>query len=328
MKQLLKRIARPPYHFIRNNATRFWRWLRSQIVRSLLPEAYGEEVSFFEALRSQSYNDHAYLAKRIRMHTHWVDKTFVLSEKPNKQNTAKQVEAMMQDFKPETESDEITSQWVAEVLKYQTSHQEAVSFPDMLPSEISPDTLSSIIKTRRSIRSYLPKKIETDLLLQILEAGLWAPTGCHRQPVEYLVIDSPEDVLYCQKLAGEYYNFPREASVNLVVLIDPRGYSLPRQRHMTYLEGGAAIQNILLTAHSLGLGSCWMFWAKYEPSFNSRFNLPAWLLPVGLVSLGYTNQQPPIIPKRKSVLDSLYDQRANGSFNNEHSQERDINENI
>lgn len=307
---MLKRIARPPYRFIRDNTTRFWLMLRSRLAGFVLPKVYSDEVSFFEDIRSQTYRDHEYLAKRIRMHTHWVDKTFVLSEKPNKQNTAKQVEAMMCDFQPETQSDTITSQWVDEVLKHQAGANGEVSLPDFTLPQTSSGTLERLIKTRRSIRSYLPKQIDKEILFKVLEAGLWAPTGCHRQPVEYLVINAAEDIHFCQKLAGEYYSFPREAAVNIIVLIDPRGYALPKQRHMAYLEGGAAIQNMLLTAHSLGLGSCWMFWVKHDSELNRRFNLPEWLLPVALICVGYVDKLPPIVPKRKSLSDCVYDRRA------------------
>ncbi len=157
------------------------------------------------------------------------------------------------------------------------------------------------------MRSYKPEKIEKELLDKILEAGLWAPSGCNRQAIEFLIVDNPADVILCQKYAGEYYTFPQEASVNIVVLVDPRGYALPHQRHMAYLEGGAAIQNMLLTAHSLGLGSCWMFWNKHDQDFNRRFSLHPWLLPVGLVCLGYADRVPPIVPKRKCVSDCIHD---------------------
>ena len=314
MANSLKNFLRPFYRLVRSIVVRVFLTLRYSIVKLLLPQAYGEELAFFEDIRSRNYNDQEYLSKITRMLTHYVDKTFTLSETVNKAVIARQVEAMARDMNKDRQSDRITYQWVNDVLGFcKNSQKNAIKEPLTIPAH-APDTLSDIIKTRRSIRSYKSQKIENTLLDRILGAGLWAPSGCNRQAIEYLVVDDPQDVLFCQKYAGEFHGFPREAAVNIVILVDPRGYALPRQRHMAYLEGGAAIQNILLMAHSLGLGSCWMFWAKLNQEFNERFHLPSWLLPVGLVCMGYTDRQPPIVPKRKCTDDCIHDRRRKDKY--------------
>lgn len=311
MKKLLKKIIRPFYYAVTHTGTRISVLLKAKIVKGLLPKAYQDELSFFEDIRSQTYQDTEYLAKRIRLLTHQVDKIFTLSNKVNRANTAAQVEARLKDFPVQTESDRITCEWAAEILShYRAPENGKQAGSPALPHEAA-EIISAAIRTRRSVRSYQAGGIDEAQLKDILEAGLWAPTGCNRQPVEYLAVDGEEDVLFCQKYAGEFYAFPREAALNVVVLIDPRAYALPHQRHMAYLEGGAAIQNILLTAHALGLGSCWMFWNKHDAAFNTRFGLKAWLLPVGLVCIGRPDRQPPIVPKRKCVLDCLHDKRKN-----------------
>lgn len=309
MKKLLKKILRPIYHFIKKSLTKIGLPAKTMVIKYLLPSSYHGELTFFEDIRSQSYNDQEYLSKRFRMLTHGVDKTFTLSKKINKATTARQVEAMMQDMNQDRDSDRITCQWANQILGYHHNPSIGHAKENMTLPHHAPDTLSDVIKTRRSIRSYKSQKIEETILNKILEAGLWAPSGCNRQPVEYLMVDDKKDVLLCQKYAGEYYSFPQEAAVNIVILIDPRGYALPHQRHMAYLEAGAAIQNILLTAHSLGLGSCWMFWTKHDQAFNKKFGLPPWLLPVGLICMGYTDKHPPIVPKRKSLFDCIHDVR-------------------
>ena len=328
MKRILKKTLRPFYYFFIDTKTKLSFWFRLNIVKHFLPRSYCEELTFFEGIRSQTYQDQEYLSKRTRMFTHWVDKTFTLSKKINKATTAKRVTMMIQEMEKDRESDRITCQWANQVLNYYSGTQKEQIKQDLTLPIHANETLSHIIKTRRSIRSYKPQPIEDNVLFQILDAGLWAPSGCNRQAVEYLIVDDSEDVLFCQKYAGEFFTFPQEAAVNIVILIDPRGYAMPHQRHMAYLEGGASIQNILLTAHSLGLGSCWMFWEKHDQDFNKRFSLSPWLLPVGLVCVGYTDQQPPIVPKRKSVFDCFYDRRATCSSNTEDSHVRDTDEKI
>ena len=309
IKELLKKIIRPYYHSVRYILTKLFLVSRAGIVQCFLPEIYRGEFAFFEKIRSQTYKDREYLSKRIRILTHLVDKTLTLRKKTNKSTMAKQVEEALRNFHDEKESDYIIRQWAEEVLGYYRGPQRENPVENSTLSPYAPDVILTAIKTRRSVRSYQSKKIEDAVLNKILEAGLWAPSGCNRQPIEYLVVNDVNDILLCQKYAGEYYSFPQEAAVNIVVLIDPRCYALPHQRHMAYLDGGAAIQNILLSAHSLGLGSCWMFWAKYDQAFNKKFNLPPWLLPVGLVCIGYTDKHPPIVPKRKSISDCIHDVR-------------------
>jgi len=50
----------------------------------------------------------------------------------------------------------------------------------------------NLLKSRRSIRLYQDKPIPQDLLLQILEAGRWAPTGANLQPWHFIVVTDPE----------------------------------------------------------------------------------------------------------------------------------------
>jgi nitroreductase len=50
----------------------------------------------------------------------------------------------------------------------------------------------NLLKSRRSIRVYQDKPIPQELLLQILEAGRWAPTGANLQPWHFIVVTDPE----------------------------------------------------------------------------------------------------------------------------------------
>ena len=92
-------------------------------------------------------------------------------------------------------------------------------------------------------------------------------------------------------------------------MLDCRSYILPNERHMAYLEGGAAIQNMLLYAHSLGIGSVWLNWGGLEnknSQLREKYELAGWHLPVALVCFGYTNVPPPVITKHKAVENSIY----------------------
>ncbi len=119
------------------------------------------------------------------------------------------------------------------------------------------------IKTRRSIRKFksdMPKKEDIE---QIVDAGLCAPSGMNRQATITLVITNKElrDKLSkanC-KIGGwqdgfdPFYNAP----VVLVVLADKTVYT-------SIYDGSLVMENMMLAANSLGLGSIWIHRAKEE----------------------------------------------------------------
>ncbi len=111
-----------------------------------------------------------------------------------------------------------------------------------------------IIRSRRSIREYaedLPKDEEIE---KILEAGRWAPSGLNNQPWRFLVI---KDKNKKDGLAAftKYGKIIKEAPAALVVCMD---ISDSYNRDKDLMAMGACIQNMLLEAHTLGLGACWL----------------------------------------------------------------------
>ena len=113
--------------------------------------------------------------------------------------------------------------------------------------------LSTIIK-RRSIRKYTAKYIDDALVTTILEAGRWAPSGLNNQPWKFVVI---KDEVVKKKLAGctKYSGIVLECDTAIAVF-----YSLPDgyDRDKDAMGIGACIQNMLLAAESLGIGSVWL----------------------------------------------------------------------
>jgi len=115
------------------------------------------------------------------------------------------------------------------------------------------------IKERRSVKSYKPDAVPTELLDAILEAGTYAPTGRNMQsPIIIAVTDKAvRDRL--ARLNAEVMGMDGDpfygAPAVLVVLAD--------KSRSTYLyDGSLVMENLMLAAHSLGLGSCWIHRAK------------------------------------------------------------------
>jgi nitroreductase len=110
------------------------------------------------------------------------------------------------------------------------------------------------IASRRSIRKFTGEGINTESIRLILDAGRWAPSGLNNQPWRFMVVDAGEAR---ERLAAltKYGRIVRECAACIAVFYhQPDGYD----RDKDAMAIGASIQNMLLAAHSLGLGAVWL----------------------------------------------------------------------
>jgi len=107
------------------------------------------------------------------------------------------------------------------------------------------------IKTRRSIRRYKKDRVPKETLEKVLEAGSWAPSGGNIQPWKFIILTDPEIKRQVAKyfLSGRHLD---EAPLAILVVIDPGTAFTPTQ------DGTLAVYSMMLAAHSLGLGTCWV----------------------------------------------------------------------
>ena len=115
------------------------------------------------------------------------------------------------------------------------------------------------IKSRQSVRSYKPDEVPTELLDAILEAGTYAPTGRNMQSPIIIAVTDKDTRDRLSKLNAAVMGTDTDpfygAPAVLVVLAD--------KSRPTYLyDGSLVMQNLMLAAHSLSLGSCWIHRAK------------------------------------------------------------------
>ena len=153
-----------------------------------------------------------------------------------------------------------------------------------------------LLLTRRSVRAYKPDPVPTALLEEVLRAGTYAPTGGGRQsPVLVAVTDkaardeiSRLNAAVMGKDTDPYYGAP----VLVLALADPAS--------STWVEDAScALENMMLAAHALGLGSVWVH--REREIFDSEAGkalLRAWGLPetlrgVGSIALGYASGHAP-----------------------------------
>ena len=144
------------------------------------------------------------------------------------------------------------------------------------------------IKTRRSCRSYLDKEVSSELINEVVECGLLAPSGMNTQGMEFCVITNKEILNELATLAGR--DFFYKAPCLIVV------YGDPENKYNAY-DGSCAMSQMYLAAHELGLGACWINQMKdfvNEPKFDDVMNKLALKgkVIVGSLSLGYKAEEP------------------------------------
>jgi len=110
------------------------------------------------------------------------------------------------------------------------------------------------IYTRRSVRRYTDRPVEREKVIEIIKAGTWAPSGLNNQPWRFVIVRDREDR---NKLAEftKYRTIIESAPACIAVFIDRKAMYNDVKDHQAM---GACIQNMLLAAHALGLGSVWL----------------------------------------------------------------------
>jgi nitroreductase len=108
-----------------------------------------------------------------------------------------------------------------------------------------------VIKSRRSVRKYTQELISEEQVTQIVEAGRWAPSKGNSQPWKFIMLKNKQIRIDLAK-AIPNGKFLAEAPLGIAVVVNPQSSKHPEQ------DGAAAIQNMLLAAHTLGLGTCWI----------------------------------------------------------------------
>lgn len=165
--------------------------------------------------------------------------------------------------------------------------------------------LSDLIKERRSIKKYKADvMVEEELIDKVIEAGLYAASGRGKQsPVIIAVTDKELRDKIAEKncqIGGFQEGFDPfyGAPVILIVIADA-------MVNTAVYDGSLALGNMMLMAHELGLGSCWIHRAKeeFEDGFGkeilSRLGIEGDYVGVGHLALGYADTELPPIPARK-----------------------------
>jgi nitroreductase len=176
------------------------------------------------------------------------------------------------------------------------------------------------INTRRSIRRFRDEPVPEETIQLLIELGTKAPSGSNEQPWGFVVIHDKQEIdrlseevrEFLLKNLEEYpklqkyerwfrnpaYNFFHHSS-NLIAIYGNKN------SHCYIYDCSLAAENIMLAAHSMGIGSCWIGFAEYTmntKTFKEKYHvLPEYEL-VSILTLGYTKDDSVSYGTRKAPL--------------------------
>lgn len=158
--------------------------------------------------------------------------------------------------------------------------------------------------TRRSVRSYADRPVPEDALRAILQAGAYAPTGMGTQAWKMVALHTPQAMdeyrSLCQQQLGRfpYYDAPAIALV-----------FVRKDVVAPVMDGSAALENIMLAAASLGIGSCWihatstLFATEAGRQFQKKLGIPDDYQCIDGCALGYAQGAwPEAKPRAEDVI--------------------------
>ncbi len=145
------------------------------------------------------------------------------------------------------------------------------------------------LHTRRSIRKFEDKPVPEAMVKQILEAAMMAPSAGNAQPWQFVVIDD-RTTLKGMADMHPHIKMVAQATLGIIVCGD-----LTKEKYPGFWvqDCSAAMQNLLLAVHGLGLGGVWTGIYPSEDviaPFRQMFNIPEHIMPFCFAPIGWPAQ--------------------------------------
>lgn len=152
------------------------------------------------------------------------------------------------------------------------------------------DTLECIV-TRRSVRKFNDKPVSKEDIQTIIKSAQYAPSAHNKQPWEFVVVD---DKIFLEGLPRyqKWTAFAKDAPLAIIVCGDKNQASHNDELGQSFVDIDCAIatQNMMLSAHALGLGTCFCAAAPIDgimEGLKEDLNLPEHIRPIAIIVVGH-----------------------------------------
>ena len=145
---------------------------------------------------------------------------------------------------------------------------------------------------RRSIRAYEDRAVPESLVTDVLEAAMAAPSAAAKDPWHFVTV---RDRKALERLAPALSGGDMLLQGGLAIAVCG-DLEAAHDRQLSFLlqDASAAIENLLLAAHLLGLGACWLGVHPREEriaTLRALLGLPARIVPVSVIALGWPRER-------------------------------------
>ena len=141
-----------------------------------------------------------------------------------------------------------------------------------------------LAKERYSVRKFIDKPLEQEVVDKILQAGHLAPTGCNNQPQRILVLNNAESISKLKDISHCHFNAPTA----MLVCYNKSECWTRRYDGKTcgVCDASIVTTHMMLMAHTLGVGTTWVM--SFNPEkMKKAYNIPENVEPVALLVMGY-----------------------------------------
>ncbi len=156
------------------------------------------------------------------------------------------------------------------------------------------------IETRRSVRAFTNEEVSEEEVQKLIDAARRAPSAGNIQPWEFVIVRDAT-IKHKLSMAALDQTFIEEAPVVIVVCANEArsswGYGSRGASLYCLQDTAAAIQNMLLAACALGLGTCWVG-AFHEDEVAKVVNAPMSVRPIAIIPIGHPAEKPRARQKR------------------------------
>ncbi len=154
------------------------------------------------------------------------------------------------------------------------------------------------IKGRRSVRRFKESAVKEEIIEELLDSAQMAPSAGNLQARDFIVISNK---ITKQKLAQAALDqsFIEKAPIVIVVVANiDRSSRIYKSRGELYAiqDATAAVMNLLLAAHSMGLATCWVG-AFDEYAVSEILGIPQRTMPIAIIPVGYSDEKPSAPPR-------------------------------
>jgi len=170
-----------------------------------------------------------------------------------------------------------------------------------------------LLKTRRSIRKYLPQAVEAEKISKITNAVLMSPASKRSNPWEFIVVQNSETLRKLSDSRAHGSQFLADSPLGIVIIADTTKSDI-------WIEDASIAAIIMqLQAQDLGLGSCWIqIYGREkdeittsEEYIRTLLNIPSHFAVLNIISIGYPNEERKPYEEEKLPVEKIHTEKFN-----------------